>query len=157
MLFRSDPLTGLYNRLFLKELMAPFMNGNGGTVITADCDGLKQINDKYGHAAGDQYIILAAKLLKQTLPEDSYIFRIGGDEFLALLPGVRAQKAQKYVEQIMKNAKLYRTNDFALEISAGSYSTSVNSKQSMDKCIVKSDRRMYQNKQLHRALRAMKK
>ena len=153
----TDPLTGLYNRLFLTELVSPFMTGNGGTIITADCDGLKQINDKYGHSAGDEYILLAARLLQETLPKDSYLFRIGGDEFLALLPGVRATKAKKYVDLIMENAKNFRTNDFALEISAGYYSTSVNSHQSMDKCIVKSDRNMYQAKQLRRAQRAKKK
>ena len=150
----TDPLTGLYNRSFLSEMMGSLRYG-GGTIISADCDGLKQINDQFGHAAGDKYILFATKLLKDTLPKNSYIFRIGGDEFLAILPYVKEEEAEPLVEKIMENAKNYKTDDWTLAISVGSYST-VKSQNTIDRAIKKSDEKMYEIKEKRKLLKKHK-
>ena len=94
---KTDMLTGLYNRRFLnswalnelKEDMFPLC------LISADCDGLKKINDSYGHVIGDEFIRLTTSMFRICVPEDSVMFRIGGDEFLLALPRTDTVAGQK--------------------------------------------------------------
>jgi diguanylate cyclase (GGDEF)-like protein len=85
-----DDLTGLYNRRgFLnvagEELSSGSARGHGFLVVFADLDGLKQINDTHGHAAGDWAIGKAAEVLKLCFGPDDVVGRIGGDEFVGLV------------------------------------------------------------------------
>ena len=143
----TDQLTGLYNRFYFEELahedekegVKPL------TIISADCDGLKKINDKYGHGAGDEYICFAKEAIKESLPESASIFRMGGDEFLAILPHVNRKEASKYVTRIIQNAKKYRNERFALRISVGSYTITKNN-VSIESGMALSDKAMYKMK-----------
>jgi diguanylate cyclase (GGDEF)-like protein len=86
-----DELTGLYNRRGLltlaeQQVRVAARERRGFTLLFADLDGLKAINDRHGHAAGDRAIVDAAALLRATFREADVIARLGGDEFVVLLP-----------------------------------------------------------------------
>jgi diguanylate cyclase (GGDEF)-like protein len=88
----TDQLTGLYNRRFAidvlnREIARARREGSPLSVIMVDLDGLKEVNDRHGHVAGDHAIRQAAASLRAVLRAGDYAARIGGDEFVAVLPG----------------------------------------------------------------------
>jgi diguanylate cyclase (GGDEF)-like protein len=88
---RTDPLTGLLNRRALDAMIAERTNREfTGTLAVVDLNDLKRINDVHGHAAGDAAIQLVARALRQQFRITDPVFRIGGDEFLAVLEGGQA-------------------------------------------------------------------
>jgi diguanylate cyclase (GGDEF)-like protein len=107
-----DSLTSLYNRAFFDEEMKRLDKGRQFpvSVLMADIDSLKCINDQEGHAAGDECLRLAAQVLKAAFRSEDVVARIGGDEFAALLPEIDARMAggakQRVIENLTKqNAK----------------------------------------------------
>ncbi len=95
----TDPLTGLYNRRYalrrMGELSVHSVNsGSGPAVLIVDIDRFKQVNDRYGHAAGDAVLIEVAARLSANLGEGDLIARIGGEEFLIALPNLSPADAQ---------------------------------------------------------------
>ena len=81
-------MTGLYNRAFFKEEMKRLAGSRGYpiTVISADLDELKLINDTQGYAKGDELLQACARLLSRSLRSSDILARSGGDEFAVLLP-----------------------------------------------------------------------
>ena len=144
----TDPLTGLYNRMHLEDVASGLIQNERFlpvSLITGDCDGLKAINDKYGHAAGDEYLRMTAKLLKETLPREAIIFRMGGDEFAAFIPNADNVRVRYLLNNLRKNMKKYKNKKFALQASFGSF-TVKQPGESIDACLNASDRSMYKNK-----------
>ena len=143
----TDPLTGAYNRVYFEEYIRNYLFEDAFplSIISADCDGLKMINDQFGHQAGDNYINMAYSLLKETLPDNSVVFRMGGDEFLAILPTTKNKDARIYLELINKSASKYYTDDYDLNVSVGLY-TMNDRTDSIDRCIAMSDKAMYEAK-----------
>jgi diguanylate cyclase (GGDEF)-like protein len=95
-----DPLTGLLNRRGFDRTVAGLNKGHkvAGAVVTCDIDHFKEINDQFGHAAGDRVIQALARALRHGLPANAISARFGGEEFVAFLPnaslaeaGIRAQ------------------------------------------------------------------
>ena len=148
----TDQLTGLYNRVYFdelthwegKDLKFPI------TIISADCDGLKQINDAHGHNAGDQYIKFATNALKESLPEKAVIFRMGGDEFLAVVPETDKEEAQKLVDKVNAAVKKFKNKDFSLSLSVGSH-TIRGREASIESAVKLSDQEMYKVKKEHKS------
>jgi len=87
---RRDALTGLGNRLSWDEALADFQDdvdtGRSATLITADVDGLKELNDSFGHDAGDELLRRCADILRTHTRDSDICVRLGGDEFALLLP-----------------------------------------------------------------------
>lgn len=86
-----DPLTGLYNRRVAMPQLAEMLRqakdtGRALTVMIADLDHFKQINDTFGHASGDRVLVEVARRLRAAVTEDDMVARIGGEEFLIALP-----------------------------------------------------------------------
>lgn len=141
-----DELTGMYNRAYFKEFIRlQSSNCYPIGIISADCDDLKTINDTYGHKAGDDYIKAAVDLFKLVLPEESFVFRMGGDEFIIMLPSASKETAVRVVEQLKSKEKLFLIEGRQLSVS---YGTSVinGSDEDIDMCIAESDRNMYIDK-----------
>lgn len=143
----TDQLTGVFNRVYFEEIVSGLKDNIEYplTFISADCDGLKKINDKYGHAAGDKYICFARDAMNDILPENSILFRMGGDEFIALVPNLTNYAAKKLVKEISKNARKYKTPNFALKLSVGSY-TITSDHVSIEAAVNLSDKSMYKMK-----------
>lgn len=98
-----DALTGLYNRAYFEEEMTRLDGGRQYpvSIIACDLDGLKQINDQFGHDAGDRAIKGAAKVLGlHTFRKEDVVARIGGDEFIVILPNVDLDLSSSILDRI---------------------------------------------------------
>ena len=106
-----DPLTGVYNRARFEEELARFtalVRRHGqeeAAVFMIDLDGLKQINDRSGHAAGDAYLKSVADTISRRLRLSDVFARIGGDEFAVLLPHTSASQAQQLARILVDKVK----------------------------------------------------
>ena len=142
-----DDLTGVYNRNYLKyrieekkkKLIFPF------TVIMSDCNYLKKVNDQFGHEYGDILLKIVAGTLKEEMPEDSPVIRMGGDEFMILGNGVTEEKATELMANIRESLKRKSKEKIPLSLAMGSYT--VQSKDfSFDEVCHEADLRMYADK-----------
>jgi len=102
----ADELTGLLNRRgwnrFMEIEEARFRRfGDPGAVIMIDLDQLKEVNDTHGHAAGDEYIRLAARVLEETIRTTDVVARLGGDEFGVIARNVLPAECDRLVERIL--------------------------------------------------------
>ena len=95
-----DQLTGAKNRHAMNEKLASLANGGSLGIIYSDVMGLKQINDDFGHQAGDEALIYACENLKAHFP-DKCVYRIGGDEFLVLIPGITENLFQSMIRSML--------------------------------------------------------
>jgi diguanylate cyclase (GGDEF)-like protein len=100
-----DSLTGLYNRGYFnevirRELVSARLAGARLSVLIADVDRFKQINDRLGHAVGDDVLKFVANYLTSCVRESDFVFRWGGDEFLVLLPRTEATDAAQKAEEL---------------------------------------------------------
>ena len=123
----TDELTGLYNRrgfYSYGETTLKFAKamGQSGIVIYCDMDGLKKINDEYGHEAGDRAILAESIILKSNFRSNDVIARIGGDEFAIICPGLTKAALKHIREQIDKDCRIWSGGNeqgFPLTISMG--------------------------------------
>lgn len=117
----TDNMTGLYNRQYLDKFYKQENNKSiyPLSIIMADCNDLKFINDNFGHHAGDEYIKKAASILRIVLPDETYVIRIGGDEFLAIIPNCSKKIADLYLKALEDLTKSIRIKGNPLSISLG--------------------------------------
>ena len=104
-LMRHDALTGMLNRLhfterFRKDLDAAGQGACFGTLVSIDLDGFKSINDRYGHVSGDLALTHFSAVFSGRLSPDDYLSRYGGDEFMAVLKGIRSNEAERLMQAI---------------------------------------------------------
>jgi len=142
-----DHLTGLYNRRFYEaELDRLDVKRNWPlTILMGDINGLKLINDSFGHAVGDQLLLKVAEAVRKGCREDDIIARVGGDEFVVLLPKTQGDEAQRLIKRINNQLKLEKVEGLDISISFG-YSTKTNETEELDVIFKKAEDSMYQNK-----------
>jgi diguanylate cyclase (GGDEF)-like protein len=146
-----DVLTGLYNRAYFVERLAQLEKERREpiSVVAADLDGLKSVNDQLGHQAGDNLIRRVAEVLKASLDEGGFAARIGGDEFVLILPDADERTAQEVVERIASlvvlNNKYYREPELSISLGASTSRPDL----SLEKVIGLADKAMYQSKGAH--------
>jgi diguanylate cyclase (GGDEF)-like protein len=123
-----DPLTGLYNRRYFEQLAPQILadaatDGYPVSVIALDIDHFKQVNDRYGHATGDVVIQSVARVLATVAPTGAIICRIGGEEFLVMLPRTPSAVAAEVADRLRARAAAASTEAGvsipAVTISAG--------------------------------------
>ncbi|WP_276354585.1 HD domain-containing phosphohydrolase [Cohnella caldifontis] len=97
-----DPLTGMFNRNYVEKWISDFGPGSPRPVslIMADMNGLKLVNDVFGHLNGDQLLTRAGGIIRQTFGESAVCARWGGDEFLVLLPGADAEACAERIRRL---------------------------------------------------------
>lgn len=118
---RHDALTGLLNRAGLEELVACRAGTpTGTTLFYIDLDGFKAINDRLGHAAGDQLLVEVSKLMRQVTPAMDVIARMGGDEFIILAEEMDAATAgrtgQRLIDTLSRTS--FVLNETAVTVGA---------------------------------------
>ena len=143
----KDSLTGLYNRRFFeKELLKlDTIDQLPLSIIAADINGLKIVNDSLGHKKGDELIIRCADILASVTRKCDIVSRQGGDEFLILLPNTNKEETEKIIQQIKCIAKKVSTGENVVTMAIGS-SVKVNGEQDIEKTLRLADDNMYQNK-----------
>lgn len=122
-----DELTGVYNRrgfmaLAERQMKAARRRGQSLILLAADVDNLKQINDTHGHAAGDQALVAAAGVLRQTYREADVVARIGGDEFTVFPLDAAAESGPLLIERLeerLRSWNLVNRAPYQLSLSVG--------------------------------------
>lgn len=144
-----DQLTGLYNRSYFEDMLQRlnFSREYPVTVISADLDGLKLINDTMGHAGGDRMIKKCAELLASVLRKSDVLARIGGDEFMLLLPKTNEVAGEAILKRMQDNIEAYnhRHPHLPVSISLGMATTNGNS-ESLEDVMKRADAVMYRDK-----------
>jgi len=144
-----DILTGIYNRSFFEAELVRLEGGREYpvSIIVADVDGLKVVNDTQGHTAGDQLLKQAAMIIKSVFRTEDVVARIGGDEFAVLLPNTDAVSVEHKVAAIRE--KLVKNNEeqtnFPVNISIGSATAE---RGDLIGVFTLADQRMYQDKSI---------
>jgi diguanylate cyclase (GGDEF)-like protein/PAS domain S-box-containing protein len=163
-----DPLTGLYNRAYFEEELARLERSRKFpiSILVSDLDGLKKINDQFGHAAGDMALCQAARLLQGAFRAEDGLARIGGDEFAVLLPEVGQSEADEVMARIRSLlAEHNRTQsgpEFNISVGIATCEESPRSTgwsypgdkesepKSLQEAMHLADERMYQDKKRHK-------
>jgi diguanylate cyclase (GGDEF)-like protein len=119
-----DQLTGLYNRRSGEQRLAEEMNratrhGRPLTLMLIDINGLKQVNDRFGHAGGDMLLKSFAERLQRGIRGSDLAARFGGDEFMVLLPECRVEEVRHVLSRVEGLEVEYEGHKFRCEFSRG--------------------------------------
>ena len=139
-----DQLTGLYNRHYFEKCKEELKDIPVLSVIMTDVNGLKLINDTYGHEAGDELLNKYAELLRNSFKASDLIFRWGGDEFIIILKNTEEAKSWDLCDRLIKHCGATFVRDIPLSISVGISSKSQG--EAIDKAIQEAEDMMYKNK-----------
>lgn len=156
----SDDLTGLYNRrgfltISRHHIDSARREGRKLLLIFGDLDGLKQINDSFGHAAGDAAIMDAAEILKASMRSSDIVARIGGDEFVILTTVTPGEQADTVVARLQAAFQLFnqeKERAYTLNISFGMAELDADGETDLAHLISRADCQMYKQKKNRRKL-----
>ena len=142
-----DQLTGLYNRRFFeKELKRLDVGKNLPlTIVMADVNGLKLVNDSFGHAAGDELLEKVSEVIKKGCRSNDIIARLGGDEFVILLPKTDIYETEQIVKNINALALKETVSAVNISISFG-YGTKKKEGEKIEEILKKAEDYMYKKK-----------
>ena len=117
--------------------------------VYLDMDYLKQINDQYSHEAGDAAICMMAQAMREAVPAGTVYARMGGDEFLAILPEMSEESMQELMDKVEKS--LEKQNEegkypFRVRSSIGAFRVKLQPGMTLNQCILHSDKMMYEIK-----------
>lgn len=144
-----DQLTGLYNRRFYEEELRRLDTKRNLpiTIVMADVNGLKLTNDAFGHACGDKLLKAVASAMKNELRSDDIIARIGGDEFVILLPKTDSNSAKIIINRIKTKISELLVDNISPSVSFGHETKRVESEE-MEKLFSQAEDYMYRRKLL---------
>lgn len=116
-----DALTGVLNRTALESRLAGGTSRRAATisVIALDLDGFKAVNDTYGHDAGDTVLRAIAEVLRAAIRDEDVAYRLGGDEFLIVLPETPPTEAATLAERLRTSVRNLRPDGHTITVSAG--------------------------------------
>ncbi len=152
--FSFDTLTGVYNRragfeLLEKSYKKAMRSGKKSCVCFIDVNGLKDVNDAFGHVVGDELISCVTNAIKKFIKEPNFVIRIGGDEFLIVFVNENSKKAEEIWQQI--NLEYQRINEsenkqFVISVSHGIEEFRFDLNEFIDDIINLADEKMYNEK-----------
>ncbi len=152
----TDALTGMSNRTAYYEKEAYLKkNEKNCTIVMLDINLLKTVNDEFGHAEGDRHIASAAKIISESLSGLGTCYRIGGDEFAAILDTDDAEKVEKALKSLEQASDAYNkaeTPPVPLQIAYG-YAIYFPKNMSVEIAANMADSRMYEMKRIMKAIR----
>jgi diguanylate cyclase (GGDEF)-like protein/PAS domain S-box-containing protein len=142
-----DQLTGIYNRrFFIEEMKRLDVKRNLPiTLIMADVNGLKLINDSFGHSTGDRMLQKISMLLKKACRADDILSRVGGDEFVVLLPQTNAEETGQIIHRMQQLLSTEKINDLDLSVSFG-YQSKVSPEEDIHEILKKAEEVMLTKK-----------
>lgn len=142
-----DQLTGLYNRRFYEEELRRLDTERNYplTIAMGDLNGLKLINDSFGHLMGDQLLKKVAEIITEGCRADDIIARVGGDEFVIILPKTGEQEAVRVIDRINTIASTSKIGSLAVSISFG-YETKKTADQNIEDIYKMAEDHMYKHK-----------
>ncbi|WP_249302315.1 GGDEF domain-containing protein [Qiania dongpingensis] len=149
-----DLLTGLYNRQQAEKTI-PLLVRQGLPFVLCflDLDGLKTVNDRYGHDEGDRYILTVTEIVRQECRNgEDLLFRYGGDEFLILFMGLTVEQAEKRAEHInekLRGQENTGKNTYPMSLSYGAVDSTAYG--TLSEFIQEADKKMYVQKQSKKA------
>ena len=152
----NDELTGILNRRGFMEKAMEFIHSTDkkdAILFVADLDHLKEINDSFGHVSGDYAIRNAAEVLQEAFGKDTLLARIGGDEFVAVMPYDYRMDGEIYVGRIREGCEKLNAvsgKDFYVELSAGYTVFRCDSSVDFNYILSQSDKMLYEAKQSRR-------
>ncbi len=155
-LTRQDGLTGLFNRntfveLSRRELARAQRQGSATTILLLDLDHFKRINDTWGHPAGDAVLRHVATLATSTVRSTDLVGRLGGEEFIVLLPNTSAEAGRKLAEKLRNRLEvspvLWEKTSIAVTASFGLAGTTAEEKRDFDHLYTDADKALYLAKQ----------
>ncbi|MEA5026677.1 MAG: diguanylate cyclase [Erysipelotrichaceae bacterium] len=148
-----DPLTGLFNRRCFDEHRRRLDTADNLplSIIFADINGLKMANDIFGHQTGDQLIIRIAAILQSACRIQDSIARIGGDEFVILLPNTNKSAAIEIISQIQASCTDTKVKAIKCSLSVGC-DTKLIASQSFEEIMANAENAMYREKIMNRNL-----
>ncbi len=149
-----DPLTGLYNRRVAQERLASEASraqryGHPLTVISLDLDKFKEINDTYGHLAGDQVLKEFAARLSLAIRLSDFAARMGGDEFLVLLPECSTNQVETFLSRLQHMETACSGQMIAIRFSAGWVGYEMG--ETTEQFLARADRTLYADKHARKA------
>lgn len=153
-----DTLTGCYNRgmgltFLANEINAIKRNKGYFSICYIDVNGLKNVNDNFGHFEGDELLVLVCRFLKHGIRDNDILCRLGGDEFIILFPNMKEDR----VEQIVKNVSLNievenkkKLKNYEISFSYGIVQVDYTYTGNIDEIIQRADEKMYDYKQKYK-------
>ena len=144
-----DPLTNLGNRRSYEQALRNLDEPSSlpFSVILGDVNGLKVVNDSIGHSAGDSLLIIIAQILRDACPVGMHAYRIGGDEFVILMPNTSSADAAVHVAAIREVVAKKNTDGTPFNVSiALGIATKEEEEQNLIECITIADQNMYLDK-----------
>jgi diguanylate cyclase (GGDEF)-like protein len=152
-LANTDPLTKVYNRRFLADFAKQYIEivkreKKSFCILLMDIDAFKHINDTYGHKVGDNVIISLVQMLQSTIRKNDVIVRLGGDEFLVVLPNTASKNAKKVASKIIDalNLNNLKKNKYAFTVSIGIAQFSAKEDKTIEDMLFRADTALYKAK-----------
>lgn len=144
-----DQLTGLYNRNFFETEIKMIEKDKHYpiSIVSCDVDGLKIVNDNLGHDCGDKLLQIVANVLSRSFRGTDILARVGGDEFVAILPNTDEETAERIAQRIRDNIVLAskESEEFPVSLSVGT-ATALSRTEPLSEVFKKADDRMYHEK-----------
>ena len=141
-----DPLTGLHNRAkYASMLKEAYIKLDKLVILYFDINNLKYVNDTYGHDMGDELIIRAAESIRGVISENMDAYRLGGDEFMVVIPNGDSRDAEIFIENWKQNLKVINSLPSVAECKIACGYASGNGKVFSDILNI-ADKNMYENK-----------
>ena len=151
-LYIKDPLTGTYNRRGFEQKISGLFNEDGSpknelAVVSVDMDGLKYINDNFGHNSGDEAIKETARSIDSALNPGEFVARMGGDEFAVVLILSEVGRVGKFIRNVRNNIKkINQSGKYEFEIGSSIGTCELTKWHDVADCMNKADKAMYLEK-----------